>query len=264
MRNTIKILKKRTTKKVNIISLIFLFLLPIVSHAESATTAKVSETVSATIVQFSESEQGTGSRPVTMIVTDQFMRIDDSIEADGSSQENGFVLFDRKEKVIYSVSAEEQQIVTVKFVPVTVPSPIELKLDWVTLETDKNAPLIGGKKTQQHQLFVNEKLCYYLVSVPELMPDVVAAIGDFNQVLAGQQAETLRFIPADLHDGCDLAKHTFYPKKHLSHGFPLMIQAMDESGKDNVKYSRDLVNFKQQMVSTDLFVLPNYSIVPIN
>lgn len=104
-----------------------------------------------------------------------------------------------------------------------------------------------------------------MISVPGLMPDVVTAIGEFNQVLAGQQADTLRFIPADLHEACDLVRHTFYPKKHLENGFPLVFQVMDETGQlENVKYSRILTDFKQQKVSSGLFVLPEYSIVPIN
>jgi hypothetical protein len=148
---------------------------------------------------------------------------------------------------------------------VNIPSPIELKLHSVTLAVDKKAPLIDGNKTQNIQLFVNDKLCYNLVTVPGLMPEVVSAMGEFNQVLAGQQSDTLQYIPADLHEACDLVRHTFYPQNHLKNGFPMMLQAMDEMGQiENIKYSRMLINFKQQMVPAELFVLPKYTIIQIN
>ncbi len=234
-----------------------------VSHSEVSSTSET--LLPATIIKFSETELGSPETPVVITVTDKFMRIDDSIVADGS-EEQGFILYNRNDKVIYSVSSEEQQVIKIKNKPVNVPSPIELKLQTKQLPEDKNAPLIEGKKTQNYQLFVNDKLCFNVISVAELMPDVVMAMGEFNQVLASQQADTLRFIPGDLHEACDLARHTFYPKNHLKTGFPLLIQAMDETGIiENVKYSRILVNFKQKKVSSELFVLPvNYSIVPIH
>ena len=242
------------------VSVLFFLLVPIISYAEPAT---VSTTISATIVKFSEYEQGTGTNSVTMTVTDNYLRIDDSIAQ--TENDNGFVLYDRNENVIYSISSEEQQVVKIKQVPVTIASPIELKLHSVRLAEDKSAPLIKGKKTQHYQIFVNDKLCYNMISVPGLMPDVVMAMSNFNQLLAGQQAETLRYIPADLHEACDLARHTFYPQKHFEYGFPLLFQAIDETGQiENIKYSRALINFKKQKVSAELFVLPNYSIVPVN
>jgi len=220
---------------------------------------------SAIIIKFSESERGGSANAITLIVTEKYMRIDDTIVADGA-EEQGFILYNRKEKVVYSVSAEEQQIIKIKRMSVNIPSPIELQLQTKQLPEDKKAPLIGGKKTKNYQLFVNDKLCFNVISVADLMPDVVTAMGEFNQVLAGQQADTLRFIPGDLHEGCDLARYTFHPKNHLETGFPLMIQAIDETGKvENVKYSRILTDFKEQKVSSELFILPtNYSIVPIN
>ena len=297
-------------------SLLLAFCMPLLSYAASGSVsaelpATTHATTHATIIQFSEYEQGTGTHPVTMTITDNYLRIDDSLsrnmekikdgtsdgslhaddslqaegslpaegslhaegslqaegsqQADGSEEDSGFVLFDRKAKVIYSVSSEEQQIIKVSHVPVTMPSPIALKLRSTKIAMDENTPLISGKKTQNHQIFVNDKLCYNLITVPGLMPDAVLAMSNFNQVLAGQQAETLRYIPADLHEACDLARHTFYPQKHLENGFPLMFQAVDETGKiENVKYSRTLINFKQQDVPVEFFVLPEYSIVPIN
>ena len=92
---------------------------------------------------------------------------------------------------------------------------------------------------------------------------------NFRQILAGQQAETLRYIPADFHDGCDLAKHTFYPQRYLEKGFPIFELEKVRPEKDNdkveeIKYSRTLVDFMKKKVQARLFVLPAYQLIEIN
>ncbi|MCU7967983.1 MAG: hypothetical protein KZQ74_12455, partial [gamma proteobacterium symbiont of Bathyaustriella thionipta] len=177
--------------KLIISSLLLLFLMPLVSYATPAT-----------ILYFSEYEQGSGEISITMTITDTHLRIDDRLTKSNHQNKDdntGFVLYDRKNKVIYSISSEEKQIIKINQVAVTIPSPIELNLKKLSLKIDKNAPLIKGKNTQHHQIFVNDKLCTNMITVPGLMPDAVMALQHFNQVLAGQQAETLRYIPGDLH-----------------------------------------------------------------
>lgn len=238
-------------------SLILLCITPIISNA-----------VPATIVNFSEHEQGSGELAITMTITDDYLRIDDRPvkQLEKNKEDNkGFVLYDRKNKAVYSVSSEEQQIIKIQHVAVTIPSPIELKLTKRRLPEDTAAPLIKGKKTQHHQIYVNNKLCTNMITVPELMPDVVIALQNFNQTLAGQQAETLRYIPADLHEPCELARHSFYAQSHLENGFPVMLQSIAASGQaDDVKRSRMLIDFKQENVADDYFRLPDYDIFTIN
>lgn len=247
-------------------SLIISLFLPFLCYAEPAT-----------IIKYSIYEKGAGANPVTMTITEQFLRIDDVVEdylrpdgsaleqADAANKNSGFILYDRKEKVIYSVSSDEQQIIKIRSVAVAMPSPIELKVHSKKLATDQNAPLIDGIQVENYQLYVNDKLCSEMVTVPGLMPDVVAAMGEFNQVLAGQQAESLRYTPADLHEACDLARHTFYPKSYLENGFPMIVQEIDPMSKTKIiKHSRSLINYKQEDVSDELFVLPRYTILPIN
>lgn len=240
-------------------------LLPQLSLAGVKTSA-IPTDVSATIVQFSEFEQGVGKSSVTMTITDNYLRIDDKSQSANTDDEDmGFILYNRREKVIYSVSSEEQQIIKISLVPVSIPSPMALKLHSEEIKMTGKPPMVDGKIPRNYHLLVNDKLCFNMVSVAGLMPDVVKVMGAFNQVLAGQQAETLRYIPADLQEGCDLARHTFHPQNHLKNGFPMIMQTIDESGKlENVKRSRSLLNFKQKKVSATLFNLPDYAVVPIN
>lgn len=239
--------------------LLSLFLLiPAIAFCEKPT-----DSVQATIIHFSEYEQGSGIYPVSMTITPDFLRIDDTEEG------NDFILFNRKKQVIYSVNSENQQIIQIKQMPVTIKSPIELNINEVELNMDNTAPLIAGKKARHYQFFVNDKLCYELISVPDLMSDAVAALKMFKQVLAGQQSETLRSIPGDLHEACDLTRHVFYPQLYLQKGFPIMEKEPGSTKNftaenTDVNYSRTLINFKEEKVSAKRFVLPDYQVIPIN
>ncbi len=205
--------------------------------------------LNATIIHFTEQEAGTGSYPVTMTVTEKYLRIDDTTAG------KDFILFSRKDNIIYSVSSEYQQIVTIKHLPLNGTSPIELKVELMQLPVDKAAPMIAGKSSEHFQLMVNNKLCRDIVAVPGLLPDTVKALKEFKQVLAGQHASTLVYLPADVHEDCDLAKNTFYPTLSLDKGFPVLERDVDG-------YSRALVNFFQQDVAAKLFELPaNYEIL---
>lgn len=219
------------------------------------------EDIQATIIHFSEYEQSSGVYPVSMSITPDFLRIDDTEEG------KDFVLFDRQKNMIYSVSSENQQIIQIKQTPVTIKSPIELQLNEIELKMDNDAPLIAGKKARHYQFFVNDKLCYELISVPDLMTDVVAALKMFKQVLAGQQSETLRSIPGDLQESCDLVRHIFYPQLYLEKGFPIIEkelgQVMNAQGSQ-INYSRTLINFKEEKVPAERFTLPDYEVIPIN
>lgn len=237
--------------------LLLLFLLaPFVAYGEA-------ETVAATVVYFSEYEQGSGSYPVKMTVTDDFLRIDDTEEG------KDFVLLDRKQNIIYSVSAENLNIIQIKLQDVTIKPPFALKLKQVELDMEADAPLIVGKKARHYQFFVNDKLCYDLIAVPGLLTDAVVAMKAFKRVLAGQQADTLRSIPADLQQGCDLVNHVFYPELYLDKGFPIV---ENEHGKtmateeitNSVSYSRNLINFTTEKVPAERFILPDYQVYPIN
>ncbi len=224
--------------------------------------------VDASIINFSEYKAGSGQYAVKMTISRNYLRIDDSMD------NKGFILFDRHKKIIYSVSDENKQIVQINNQAVNIPSPIELKLGEKKLAMQKDAPLIEGRSTQHYQFFVNNKLCYEMISVPGLMPDAVTAMQNFRQVLAGQQAETLRVIPADLQEGCDLSWHTFYPKRYLQKGFPVMEKALSQeqvpkdktspSSLDNISYSRVLINYTRRPVPISLFKLPDYEDLPIN
>ena len=201
-----------------------------------------------TLVLFVEQEDGVEPYQTRMIITKDFVRIDDG-EGD-----KDFVLFDRKNKVVQSVNASEKTIMAVhekklkkgqKFEP-----PFKLNHSVKELPLNKDAPTIEGEKAKHYQLITNDKICYNVVAVKGLMPHVAAALTAFHKHMATDSYETFYNLPADMYDACDMTLTTFKPGRQFEFGFPIQ-----EWGKRN--YSRSLVDYNTDYKANPaLFVLP--------
>jgi hypothetical protein len=179
-----------------------------------------------------------------MLISDRFVRMDDG--ADSSD----FLLFDRKENTVYSVAHSTHSILVIHGKPVTVKSPIPLKLD-MRKKKELNAPAIGGKEPEHYTFLVNGKSCKDMIVVPGLLDSGLAALREFRLVMAGQHAENLPKTPVDMLDPCFLAHHIFSPVRDLKYGFP--VQEWDSQGT-----SRSLMDYDQHFkIDPKLFELPD-------
>ena len=181
-----------------------------------------------------------GSR---ILVTERYVRMDDGVDG------GDYLIFDRQSRMISSISHGDRTVFEIPPREITQKPPVALDRRSEQQEVGK-APKVGGKKPQQHRLFVNDKLCYSVVVVPGVMDDAVQALRDFRQVLAGEHAKALPAIPADMQQPCDLALTTFHSDWQLQFGLP--IQEWDEAGSGQL-----LMDYKQEFkVEEKLFELP--------
>jgi hypothetical protein len=188
-------------------------------------------------------EPGVDPYQSRIIVNDDFIRIDEN--SDG----NDFVLVDRKKEVVYSVSNDNDAILVVNRQPVDMPAPMELKLS-IDKNSDENAPQIDGKNVVHYVFRVNGEACNDAMVAEGLLMNTTQALSEYRHILAGQHASTLKAIPADVRNACDMASHIFHPARHLQYGLP--IQESDYSG-----YKRSLVDFDDDWTADPkLFVLP--------
>lgn len=212
--------------------------------AQGSAAADAADPGTALKLSFVEQEKGIDPYATRMLVTPKYLRIDDGA---GSKD---FVLFDRASRIIYDVNAEDGTIMTVEPHAVDIEPPDPLKLSEDRLGSMKDAPTVAGKAPVHYRLNADGKECANVVAVDGLLPDAVAALRAYRQVLAGESARTLNLIPADVRNACDMAADTFAPARHLAHGFP--IQQWDAKG-----YSRMLTDFDPAFVPEQgVFVLP--------
>lgn len=113
-----------------------------------------------------------------------------------------------------------------------------------------DAPRVGGRAPVHRYLLANGTRCYDTVSVPGLLEDAAAALGEMREILASEHARVLGSIPADVHEACDLAINLFAADWPMRAGLPL--REWNARG-----YRRVLTGYREEAaVQPALFVLP--------
>ncbi len=214
------------------------FLVSCDNNNSSKTASKVAKII------FVEEEKGIDPYNVRLIVSDNFLRFDDG------EFSSGYILYNRKTKIIYNVNDDDKTIMEIHPKRKSVVSPIKLKNKDIKVATLIDAPKIANNTPIKYDFYTNENLCLGIVSVENLLPMATKALQEFQQALADDSTYTLDNIPADMYDACALSMNTFSAARHLKYGFP--IQAWTPKG-----YSRSLISFDEDFKDSDkLFLLP--------
>jgi hypothetical protein len=205
--------------------------------------AACSEAVPPTaFLSFAETEPGGEPYPVRMLVTEKFLRIEDG---DG---QDGFVLLDRAARTLYSVNHAARTTLVVRAEPVKLAAPARFEHK---AERDPAAlPDVGGEKVVHYRLLTNGENCFEVYAADGLLPQALAALREYHETLAGEQAAMQANIPAAFQSACDLADHVFLPARHLAHGFP--VRQVNRAGR-----VRQLIDYKTGVpVDAKLLQLP--------
>lgn len=185
-------------------------------------------TTPATVLYFIEQEPGAEPQRTRLLVTAGFVRMD------GGADEVDFLLFDRDRGTIYSVSGKERQILVIPPRPVDAKPPAEFRH---RMERDRAPyPAVGSYEVVHYELLTNGQRCYDLYAAAGLMPEAVAALRQYREVLAGQQAKTLALAPPGALPDCDTANNIFLPARHLEYGFPVRLTDMTGKTVELVDY----------------------------
>lgn len=205
-------------------------------------------TVPAVAVYFVEHERGDPPARTRMVITRDFVRIDDGRE------NSDFVLYDRAQRVIHNVNAADSSILVIGAHGVNRPPPLRLKHN---IERDNvGAPDVGGKPVMHYRLRTNGQLCYELYAADDLLPEALAALREYREALAREHAAALAFTPRDLQTPCDLANNVYAPTRHLAHGFPIRIVETDGRTRGRERIT-ELVDYDTEFeAGPALFRLP--------
>lgn len=196
----------------------------------------------AIFLSFNESSPDGESYPVRMLVNDRFLRIEDG------DQRDGFILFDRSAKTVYSVSHLDKTTLVLRAQTIDLKAP-KAFVHKVERDTEK-FPNVGGKTVSHRRLFTNDELCFDVFAADGLLPEAVEALREYHRALAGEQAVMQASVPSGFQSACDLAEFVFLPARHLEFGFP--VRQISRAG-----VTRQLVDFKVGVpVEKGLFDIP--------
>lgn len=174
----------------------------------------------------------------------------DFLHISDSRSPSNYILFNRAEQTLYSVTSDDRSIFVIRPKAVSQKSPIEIHYEEES-QPSSAIPKIDGQQATHYRYLVNGKHCYDVVTLPEdFMPEVLAALREFRTVLAGEHATTVDKTPPEMLDACDLALNIFEPIKHMEHGLP--IREWDRHG-----YQRFLKDYRRDITAeATMFELP--------
>jgi hypothetical protein len=176
------------------------------------------------------------------------------LRLDQGGQDSGYILYDREQRIIYSVNHEAQSILVIE--PPSQPQPLSHRDQPPQIVLRQaggpvEAPAVAGVKPLQWILSVEGAVCRRAFVLPGLMHRAVSAYSEYLQVMGNQQAVALPSIPVEYQDSCDNAIHVHEPTALLEKG--LILKAWDDRG-----YREELIDFRNRFeVSPSDFTLPD-------
>jgi hypothetical protein len=216
----------------------------------SAVIPAMADTVAADLLVYRVSEVGTEPYFSRVLVTPRHVRMDEG------SDDAGYTLFDRTERVFYNVDPADQTVLVID-PPLSrsqPPMPLEL--------TEEPSPVVppaslDGVALKGYHLLANGVLCSELQAAPGLLSAAVDALAEFYDRLSYQHAVAIPGMPADLLEACDLAQNVFAPRRSYGFGLPVT--------ERSARVDRQLVDHGAAVPASDgLFeVPPDYRRVPM-
>ena len=203
------------------------------------------ETVDAKKLTYMEQEQGIGPYRVTYTVTGKFIRINDH------SDDSGYIVYDRKNNKVYSISHFDKSILVIPEYPVKAfDPPFKLEIEYKAME---GAPEISGKKVYNYRVkavtSLTSETCMDIQLVPGLMPEVAESLQAFQKIVSAQHVRNLDSTPEEFRTPCYLVDQVHNRGDYYSKGLPIQEWHSNEK-------QRQLTNFEDVKVDVSLFDIP--------
>jgi hypothetical protein len=206
------------------------------------------ETIAADLLVYSVEDQHAAVPYLSRIlVSDGMLRMDE-VGDDRDDNTQGYLLFDRKQRLVLSVDPETRSVMVIG-----PPADGDASESPVTLEIESrpldDAPLFAGKKPQQHIFHVQGKECFNIVTIEGEMPRAMNALREMNSVLAERHRRVLESVHDTAQEDCKFLVDAYRPGSEYSKGLLLTLMNGGET--------RQLVDYKQDMqVDSGLFEAP--------
>lgn len=220
-----------------------LFILLPVSFAVVAESK--SENIEGYQLSYVEREPGVDDYEITMLVSDRYIRIDEE------GENSGFIVYDDKDKVIYSVSNVEKSVLVInqhKFSETD--APVKTEVEYLQLA---DAPTVSGKKIYNYRAYVlegkDEITCAEVQLVESLLPEVRMLLRNYQTVVAGQQVKMTDNTVSEIQTACYFVDQIYNTGEYYEKGLPIQEWHSNER-------SKILTSYKEVPIAKDKFIIP--------
>lgn len=214
-----------------------LFVLLFFNHLNASAEASID----AYELIYDEQEIGTDPYQVKFTVTNRYLRIDQLGDL------SGYVIFDDKKKVIYSVAHHDESVLVIP--KYGYQKPDLTKAVDIAYAIIPDAPKIESKATYRYRVTASDKSkkkCMDIILAEGLLPEVTGIFASYQKILAGQQSRLLEATPKEYQSSCFLSDQVFNEGDYYRKGLP--IQEWHSNGK-----TRLLTSYKKVKVDSRIF-----------
>jgi len=210
-------------------------------------SAFAADKVDAYKLTYIEREPGTDEYEVTMLVSDRFIRVEES------GEESGFIVYDDEDKTIFSVSHHDKSVLVIKEHVFTIDSsPVKPIVEYLELA---DAPMVSGKSMFNYRVFVKtekegeEETCIEVQLVEGLMPEVGQILQNYQKVVSGQQVKMVKNEITEMQTACFFVDQIYNSGDYYLKGLPVQEWHSNER-------SKILTDYKKMSVDSKKFKLP--------
>ena len=203
-------------------------------------------------LKYLEREPGTDAYEVVMLVSDRYIRIDET------GEDSGFIIYDDEQKIIYSVGHQDKSILVINQLKFSEKnSPVKAHVEYLQLA---DAPTVSGKHVFNYRVFVKtgaavvdeEETCTDIQLVEGLLPEVRGILQNYQKVVSGQQVRMTDNKITEMQTSCFYADQIYNSGAYYEKGLP--IQEWHSNDR-----SKMLTTYKKISVASDKFNIPeNY------
>ncbi len=231
--------------------LISLFLSYPISSISDESSEVEKQLIPATKLSYLEREPGVDDYRVTMVVSDRYIRVD---EVDESS---GYIVYDDKDKIIYSVSHTDRSVLVIKSQNFSNKGlPVKLFVEYLPLV---KAPKVADKSMFNYRVFVKqndvastkkkEVNCMEIQLAEDLFPKVRTLLQNYQKVISGQQVKMVDNIVNEIQTPCFYVDQVYNEGDYYKKGLPI------QEWHSNDKF-KALTSYKRIEVDMSIFTIP--------
>lgn len=218
---------------VMLVTIVFSFDLSAKSNTESE-----KQTQEVYQLSYIEREPGTDEYEVTMLVSDRYIRIDETDE------DSGYIIYDDKDKTIYSVAHNDRSILVIKQHEFSEKdSPVKAEVEYLQLS---DAPSVDGKDIYNYRVFLSggkdkdseEETCIELQIVEGLLPEVRDILRNYQKVVSGQQVKLTDNKIGEFQTGCFFADIVYNSGAYYEKGMPIQEWHSNERARMLTSYNK--------------------------
>ncbi len=195
-------------------------------------------------LSYIEREPGIDDYEITMLVSERYIRVDQAGEA------NGFIVYDDKDKVIYSVSHQDESVLVIKEQAFSEDKmPVKYQTEYLELA---DAPTVSGNVIFNYRVYTgegdSEETCMEIQLVEKLLPEVSKLLHNYQKVISGQQVKMTDNKISDMQTACYFVDQIYNSGAYYEKGLPIQEWHSNERFKILSSYKKINVNPGKFMV----------------